>query len=146
MSTCVRACVFVILLIVLVYCCPPASARPLRMVYSTAKGSVADQCTASGVEIHKSVEVTEASEVNDSLFREVPTASTGYGSSTPSSEPPWASQRGRGRGRGAADENATRSRPLSIVSAENPHPIYSMMGANPTRATKKIVIPPKEAW
>jgi hypothetical protein len=50
------------------------------MVYSTAKGSVADQCTEVGIAIAKSYEVTEPAEVNDALFRETPVASTGYAS------------------------------------------------------------------
>jgi hypothetical protein len=77
----VFVCVCVSLsLSVLIYCCPAASARPLRMVYSTAKGSVADQCTEVGIAIAKSYEVTEPAEVNDALFRETPVASTGYAS------------------------------------------------------------------
>lgn len=120
------------------YCCPAKAARPLRMVYSTSKGSVAEQVEGCGVRIAKSLEVSEASDVTDAALSEAlnPPRAT-YSSA--SSQPSWAN---RGRGRG--------NRPLSssgdMVGAGNAHPIYSMMGTQSNSGRKKIVLPPRGAW
>jgi hypothetical protein len=116
-----------------VYCCPGRAAQQLRMVYSTAKGSVMAEAKQLGFNAPKPGEISEPSELNDALLRDLTTASFG----SPSG-PTRASNRTM-----SDDAGENKARRQSVVTTS--HPVYSLMGSGSPR-TKKVVLPPPGAY
>jgi len=121
-----------------VYCCPPKSPQKLRMVYSTAKGSVMAEAKALGFSVAKAGEISEPSEFNSQYLNELgaPSPSTSYGGS-------YGANRFGGPTRSSgASPAASRS---SVI--QGAHPVYSLMGASPNSGrSKKVVLPPPGAY
>merc|ERR1712137_133157 len=116
----------------LIYCCPLKSPPKLRMVYSTAKGSVKNGVGRLGFSVNKTGEITEASELNAQLLNELSTA-------TPS---PMAA---RGPSRASPGGGQVKSSRQSVIGGA--HPVYSLMGNSPSSGrTKKVVLPPPGAY
>ena len=160
--------------VLFIYWCPEGARDfKLRMVYSTAKGSVTGQLDAVGGEVASAARV-EWSETTD--LRASPESFL-RSEMSPSSSRSSGGTRGVGAGRGvgaspfgpgglrptpggyrsasasygtssssaSSSSSTPAARKLSTVST--PHPIYSLMGNSPSSTgKKKIVIPPRHAY
>jgi twinfilin-like protein len=122
------------------YCCPDRSPQQLRMVYSTSKSSISQQVVSCGANVSKTGEISDRSELTDQYLRELtqaraPSSPMGPSRASPA-RPSWVKNDNNNDNKAA--------RPTSMV--DNAHPVYSLMTSNPSRAGKKIVIPPPGAY
>ena len=117
---------------IFVYCCPAKSPQQLRMVYSTAKGSVQNEAKNLGFNVTKSGEITEGSELTDGYLNELSSAGgVNAGRLAPTRAP--------------TGDGTVKANRQSVI--ENAHPIYSLMGSpGSQRNSKKIVLPPPGAY
>lgn len=132
---------------VFVYCCPEKAPPKLRMVYSTAKLTVAGLITQHGVALApKKIEIRDPVDLGDEL------------KDSNMSVKPSAAASGRGglTGRMITPSPNSSSSPAfggtvkaaKQSSFEASHPIYSLMNPQGLHdpKKKKIVIPPRAAW
>lgn len=144
---------------VFIFSCPDTAPPQLKMVYSSSKGSVADQ---TKVQFTKKIEIREPSEVNDSL-RSSGSYTGGGGSPSLAAAmgvkgkaPPGVVGRAGGSWEGST---APRAKEVTGIRADSstPHPVYSLIagatgsppaspGAGRSTNRKTIVIPPKHAY
>lgn len=118
---------------VFVYSCPGKAPQQLRMVYSTAKGSVLNEAKQLGFPTSRAGEISEPSELNDALLREL--SSSLHGSPA---GPTRASNR-------LLSDDPGENKARRTSSIQTAHPVYSLMG-NSSPRTKKVVIPPPGAY
>lgn len=122
-----------------IYFCPELSSPKYRMVYSTAKPTLAKEISNFGISLaQKKIEVREPSELTESSLKEESRVSginlTGRLQS--------------GSHLDNAPELGGTTKARNLPTAEQ-HPIYSLMGSGGqgnAPGKKKIVIPPKGAW
>jgi len=128
---------------VFIYCCPPKSPPKLRMVYSTAKPSIAEQVSQLGLTMApKRVEITEPSEVKDALA-EASRPASGRSPTIP----------GANNNRVASPKTVPANggvvKASNVPTVQGAHPVYSLLDSNnkehPSQK-KKIVMPPPGAW
>jgi len=130
---------------VLIYCCPERSAPKWRMVYSTAKPTLAEQIQALGVNLApKKIEIREGSDLAEEFSRD-------FNRSTETIIKPASSSSLTGRikdgGTGPDMGGVVKASKVNTVQRE--HPIYSLMnkgGQQGQTTKKKIVMPPPGAW
>jgi len=121
---------------VFIYCCPPKAPQQLRMVYSTAKGSVISEAKSLGFNVNKTGEISEGSELTDGYLRDL--ASSGPVRPT--------SMVGPSRAAISSSDGQVRAARQSVVTTA--HPIYSLMGSGNggSQRSKKVVLPPPGAY
>merc|ERR1712137_408963 len=120
-----------------IYCCPGKSPQKLRMVYSTAKGSVMNEAKALGFQVPKAGEISEPSELTSQYV-----SSLGLSSSTGGVS--YSSPGRFGGGPTRSGGSTTKAQRQSVI--QGAHPVYSLMGSPGSGRTKKIVLPPPGAY
>jgi len=153
--------------VLFVYWCPEGARDfKLRMVYSTAKGSVTAQLDDVGGDVARAtrVEWSDTAELRASpesfLRGEMSASSSSTGASASSSAAstfggaglrpvPGGAYRSSGS-YGSSTSSATSSptpKARNVTTTSSPHPIYSLMGnSSSSSGKKKIVIPPRHAY
>jgi len=140
-----------IVFLAFIYCCPGKSPQKLRMVYSTAKGSVISDAKGLGFGVTKTGEIGEPSELTSQYISSLTPVSSAR--STPVSTPgtpgsPFGPYVGRGGPTRAVNRNSGDQVKASRQSViEGAHPVYSLMGSpGSSGRSKKIVLPPPGAY
>jgi len=121
-----------------IYCCPGKSPQKLRMVYSTAKGSVMTEAKGLGFQVVKAGEISEPSELTGQYVSSLSGGSSGVvtGGIRSYSSP--------GGGPTRSGGSTTKAQRQSVI--QGAHPVYSLMGSPGSGRTKKIVLPPPGAY
>mmetsp|Transcript_131765 Transcript_131765/g.196340 ORF Transcript_131765/g.196340 Transcript_131765/m.196340 type:complete len:362 (-) Transcript_131765:55-1140(-) len=121
-----------------VYCCPDKSPQRLRMVYSTAKGSVMNEAKALGFQNPKAGEISDPSELTSQYISSLSGAS-------PSGVRSYSTPKTFGGGPSRAGGSQVKAQRQSVIAGA--HPVYSLMGSpGSTGRSKKIVLPPPGAY
>lgn len=120
-----------------IYCCPPKSPQKLRMVYSTAKGSVMSEAKTLGFSVSKAGEISEPSELTSSYINELTSTLSNSGNRSYAAYSSNSPTRAGG--------GTTKAQRQSVIAGA--HPIYSLMGSpGSSGRSKKVVLPPPGAY
>jgi len=133
---------------VFIFSCPENAPPQLKMVYSSAKGSVEH---GVGVQFGKKIEIRDASELTGDLLRSSGPSASAAASPIASAigGKPSPGMVGRAGGSWAGSTApAAKNTTGQKVDSSTPHPIYSLITGdaqrNPNRKT--VIVPPKSAW